>query len=46
MWLKAAKWEALLMALKGWIWTWRRGTMEIPFKEVESAIAKFQHAFT
>jgi hypothetical protein len=45
MWLEAAKWEKLLMILKSWVCTGKRGTVGIPFKEYESVILKLRHAF-
>jgi hypothetical protein len=46
MWLKAAKWEKLLTAVKGWACLGRRGMAGIPFKEFELVTEKLRHAFT
>lgn len=46
IWLSAAKREALLLVLKGWLRTARRSQGDIPFKEFESIAQKCRHAFT
>jgi hypothetical protein len=46
MCLEVAKREKLLTVLKGWIHSGKQGTVDIPFKEFESVMAKLHHAFT
>ena len=46
MWLESAKQEMLLTILKGRICTEKCGMAGIPFPELESVVAKLQHAFT
>ena len=46
IWLEEAKRAHLLTVLHGWIRSCKSGTIGIPFKKLETVVAKITHAFT